>query len=204
MTAKTAKDLLTHGSIEENFLSEYFVGKATSADAVPEDVAYIGDGIETIDVTQEDKKNSKSYYNGGGQETTTVTGSTRSLALSGDRSTGDPAQDLLAALADQTGAARNVWLRELDYVQSDDGKSLELTKVRTGIATVSDITDKGGNATDPGAFKATLTYAAKPTVLDAATDADKMTSVLTETPSINAEILGETAVVKGAAPAPAG
>ncbi|WP_179395055.1 phage tail tube protein [Lacticaseibacillus absianus] len=199
MVEKTAKELLTHGSIEENFLTEYFVGDLTEDGAIPENLAYIGDGIETVDVTQEDKKSSKSYYNGGGQETTTVTGSTRSLAFSGDRSFGDPAQDLIAALADQTGASRNKWFRENNFTIGDSGK-LELTESRTGTVTFSDITDKGGNATDPGSFKATASYTSKPTVIKATDEgaAEKLATVLTETPSINAVILGKEAGVKGA------
>lgn len=198
-TGKTAEDLLTHGNIDENFLSEYFVGDVTPDNSVPENLAYIGDGIETVEPKQDDTKSQKAYYNGGGQQTTTITGSTRSLDFSGDRSTGDPAQDMIAALAGETGAARNKWFRENDFVMGNDG-NLELVSSRTGTVTFSDITDKGGNATDPGSFKATATYTAKPLALkaDNAVDQEKLTQVLTETPSINAVILGKTAAVQGA------
>lgn len=203
MTAKDAKALLAHGDIDENFLSEYFVGDVSPDGTVPDNLAYIGDGIETVDPKQDDTKSQKAYYNGGGQQTTTITGSTRSLDFSGDRSTGDPAQDLIAGLASETGAARNKWFRENDYVMGDTGK-LELVASRTGTMTWSDITDKGGNATDPGSFKATATYTAKPTVLSASKSDDRegLATVLTETPSINAVILGKEAVVQGAAADP--
>lgn len=200
MATTTADKLLTHGNIDENFLSEYFTGTANADNTVPTDVMYIGDGIDSVEPKQDDKKNSKAYYNTGGQEKTTITGSTRSIDFSGDRSYGDPAQDMIAGLANKTGSARNKWMRENQYVMGDDGK-LQLIRSTTGIVTFSDITDKGGSATDPGSFKATATYTATPKVLDAnkTEDATALTSVLTETPSINAVILGTTATVKGAA-----
>ena len=99
MATTTADTLLTHGNIDENFLSEYFTGDVTENNAVPSNIMYIGDGIDTIEPKQDDKKNSKAYYNTGGQEVTTITGSTRSVDISGDRSYGDPAQDMIAGLA---------------------------------------------------------------------------------------------------------
>jgi hypothetical protein len=193
-TTKTAADLLTHGDIEENFLTEYFTGKSKDGKTVPDDVFYIGDGIETAEPKQDDTKATKAYYNGGGQQTTTVTGSTRSIDFSGDRSIGDPAQDLIAGLADATGSARNMWFRENQYVMGEDG-NLQLKESKTGMVTWSDITDKGGNATDPGSFKATATYTAKPTK---ATDSAALTTILEETPCVNSAILGVTASVVGA------
>lgn len=200
MATTTADALLTHGNIDENFLSEYFTGDATEDNAVPTNVMYIGDGIDSIEPKQDDKKNSKAYFNTGGQEKTTITGSTRSIDFSGDRSYGDPAQDMIAGLAIKTGSARNKWMRENQYVMGDDGK-LQLIRSTTGIVTFSDITDKGGSATDPGSFKATATYTTSPKVLDAekAEDATELATVLTETPSVNAVILSTTATVKGAA-----
>jgi hypothetical protein len=200
MATTTADKLLTHGNIDENFLSEYFTGTANVDNTVPTDVMYIGDGIDSVEPKQDDKKNSKAYYNTGGQEKTTVTGSTRSVDFSGDRSYGDPAQDMVAGLATKTGSARNKWLRENQYIMDEDGK-LQLIRSTTGIVTWSDITDKGGSATDPGSFKATATYTATPKILDAnnAEDAEGLATVLTETPSVNAVILSTTATVKGAA-----
>ena len=200
MATTTADKLLTHGNIDENFLSEYFTGTANADNTVPTDVMYIGDGIDSVEPKQDDKKNSKAYYNTGGQEKTTVTGSTRSVDFSGDRSYGDPAQDMVAGLATKTGSARNKWLRENQYIMDEDGK-LQLIRSTTGIVTWSDITDKGGSATDPGSFKATATYTATPKILDAnnAEDAEGLATVLTETPSVNAVILSTTATVKGAA-----
>lgn len=197
--ATEAKTLLTHGAIDENFLSEYFTGDVTEDGSIPTNLAYIGDGIETIEPKQDDKKNSKAYYNTGGQEVTTITGSTRSLDISGDRSIGDPAQDMIASLASKTGSSRNKWFRENQYIMGEDG-NLQLIESKTGTVTYSDITDKGGSATDPGSFKATATYTAVPKTLSADDEKDiaALTQVLTETPSINAEILQVTATVKGA------
>ncbi len=197
--ATEAKTLLTHGAIDENFLSEYFTGDVPEDGAIPANLAYIGDGIETIEPKQDDKKNSKAYYNTGGQEVTTITGSTRSLDISGDRSIGDPAQDMIASLASKTGSSRNKWFRENQYIMGEDG-NLQLIESKTGTVTYSDITDKGGSATDPGSFKATATYTAVPKTLSADDEKDiaALTQVLTETPSINAEILQVTATVKGA------
>lgn len=197
--ATSAEDLLKYGNVSQNFLTEYFVGDSNTGLTVPEKLFYIADGIESAEPKQDDKKSSKAYFNGGGQETTTITGSTRSVDFSGDRAIGDPAQDLIAGLADTTGSARNKWFRENEYIIGDNGK-LQLVSSKTGIVTWSDITDKGGNASDPGSFKATATYTSKPQTLKAPADATKLATVLTETPSVNSKILGLEAEVQGAAP----
>ena len=178
--ATEAKTLLTHGAIDENFLSEYFTGDVPEDGAIPANLAYIGDGIETIEPKQDDKKNSKAYYNTGGKEVTTITGSTRSLDISGDRSIGDPAQDMIASLASKTGSSRNKWFRENQYIMGEDG-NLQLIESKTGTVTYSDITDKGCSATDPGSFKATATYTAVPKTLSADDEKDitALTQVLT-------------------------
>ena len=195
--ATSAEDLLKYGNVSQNYLTEYFVGDSNMGLTAPEKLFYIADGIESAEPKQDDKKSSKAYFNGGGQETTTITGSTRSVDFSGDRAIGDPAQDLIAGLADTTGSARNKWFRENEYIIGDNGK-LQLVSSRTGIVTWSDITDKGGNASDPGSFKATATYTSKPQTLKTPADATKLATVLTETPSVNSKILGLEAEVQGA------
>ncbi|KLD59185.1 hypothetical protein WP50_20415 [Lactiplantibacillus plantarum] len=80
-------DRNVQGSIQENYLDEYWVGK-TAADKTI-NWLYLGDGITTVTPKYTDKKKSAAYYNGGGQERQTVTGVTSSYDISGDRSIGN-------------------------------------------------------------------------------------------------------------------
>lgn len=194
--ADTGKDLNVLGAIDNNFLMEVFIAAYKKGEAA-KSWLYLGDGIEQIDQKTDDTKSSKSYMNGGGQTRTTVTGSTISYDVSGDRSIGNPAQDLIAKLKGGTGVGRYSNLRVNQYTMNDDG-SLTLIESEEGVATWSDITDRGGKATDPKTFKATATYNSKPQYIEQGNA--KLTQVLTDTPSVNAEILSTTATASTGTP----
>lgn len=188
VTTPTAdpNDRNVQGSIQENYLDEYWVGK-TAADKTI-NWLYLGDGITTVTPKYTDKKKSAAYYNGGGQERQTVTGVTSSYDISGDRSIGNPAQDDIADMKQKTGGLRERMFRKVQWVQEEDG-SLTPNAIESGMGTFSDIDDGGGAADDNGSFKVTMTYNATPTVIKASNPTDMQTA-LKDTPCQNAIILG--------------
>ncbi|MDN7065994.1 phage tail tube protein [Lactiplantibacillus plantarum] len=178
-------DRNVQGSIQENYLDEYWVGK-TAADKTI-NWLYLGDGITTVTPKYTDKKKSAAYYNGGGQERQTVTGVTSSYDISGDRSIGNPAQDDIAGMKQKTGSQRERMFRKVQWLQEDDG-SLTPNMIETGMGTFTDIDDGGGAADDNGSFKTTMTYNAAPGLI-AKTQAADMKAALADTPCQNALIL---------------
>ncbi|MBY8573239.1 phage tail tube protein [Lactiplantibacillus plantarum] len=178
-------DRNVQGSIQENYLDEYWVGK-TAADKTV-NWLYLGDGITTVTPKYTDKKKSAAYYNGGGQERQTVTGVTSSYDISGDRSIGNPAQDDIAGMKQKTGGQRERMFRKVQWLQEDDG-SLTPNMIETGMGTFTDIDDGGGAADDNGSFKTTMTYNAAPGLI-AKTQAADMKAALADTPCQNALIL---------------
>ncbi|AYJ42457.1 phage tail tube protein [Lactiplantibacillus pentosus] len=178
-------DRNVQGSIQENYLDEYWVGK-TAADKTI-NWLYLGDGITTVTPKYTDKKKSAAYYNGGGQERQTVTGVTSSYDISGDRSIGNPAQDDIAGMKQKTGSQRERMFRKVQWLQEDDG-SLTPNMIETGMGTFTDIDDGGGAADDNGSFKTTMTYNAAPGLI-AKTQAADMEAALADTPCQNALIL---------------
>ncbi|MGV0167175.1 phage tail tube protein [Furfurilactobacillus sp. WILCCON 0119] len=185
--ADATQTLNVHGSIQENYLDEYFEGKVDN-DSKVKDWMYVAEGITNVTPKYTDKKKTAAYYNGGGQENTTVTGVTSSYDITGDRSIGNPAQDDIAAMKQKTGSARERMFRKCQYLQNDDG-SLTLHSVETGMVTFSDIDDGGGAADDNGGFKTTVSYKSSPATIGP-DEADKLAAVLLETPCQNKDILG--------------
>lgn len=181
-----ADSLNVLGSIQENYLDEYFIGKKGADDTMA--WLYLADGITTITPKYTDKKKSAAYYNGGGQERQTVTGVTSSYDISGDRSIGNPAQDDIASMKHKTGGLRERYFRKNQYIQKDDG-TLELHASETGVGVFTDIDDGGGTADDNGTFKTTLTYNSAPTEV-LPDNTVELAKIATDTPSQNAVILG--------------
>lgn len=174
------------GSIQENYLDEYWVGKIGADKTVT--WLYLADGITTVTPKYTDKKKTAAYMNGGGQERNTVTGVTSSYDISGDRSIGNPAQDDIADMKQKTGGQRERMFRKVQWLQQDDG-SLTPNAIESGMGTFTDIDDGGGAADDNGSFKTTMNYNSSPTVIKA-DDAAAMKAALAETPCQNAIILG--------------
>lgn len=178
-------DRNVQGSIQENYLDEYWVGKTGTDKTIT--WMYLGDGITNFTPKYTDKKKSAAYYNGGGQERQTVTGVTSSYDISGDRSIGNPAQDDIAGMKQKTGGQRERMFRKVQWLQEDDG-SLTPNMIETGMGTFTDIDDGGGAADDNGSFKTTMTYNAAPGLI-AKTQAADMKAALADTPCQNALIL---------------
>lgn len=174
------------GNIAPNFLDEYWVGLKPLQLGDPILWAYLGDGITGVTPKYTDKKKTAAYQDGGGNEQTTVTGVTESYDITGDRSIGGMAQDLIAALKSKVGSQREMWFRKNHYIQNNDN-SLTLATTESGLSTMSDIDDGGGTADDNGSFKATATYLQ---AQDSKTDLGTLNDVLTQTPCQNSGILG--------------
>lgn len=179
-------DKNVQGSIQENYLDEYWIGETAADKSI--NWLYLGDGITNVTPKYTDKKKSAAYYNGGGQERQTVTGVTSSYDISGDRSIGNPAQDDIADMKQKTGGLRERMFRKVQWLQEDDG-SLTPNTIESGMGTFSDIDDGGGAADDNGSFKVTMTYNATPAVIKAS-DPAGMQTALKDTPCQNAIILG--------------
>lgn len=174
------------GSILNNYLNEHWMQIAGTDGALQ--WVYLANGITQFDFKPTDKKKTAAYYDGGGSEQTTVTGVTFSLDVTGDRSTGNQAQDAIADMDNKTGQSRVVPFRRIEYVLNDKGHIIA-TRAYDGEATVSDIQAGGGAADDNGTFKATITYNAAPTVLKAGTDDDALDALQKDNPCQNAGIL---------------
>lgn len=173
------------GDIQEGYLNEHWTGLPTKTGIA---WYFMGDGITTINPKYTDKTKTAAYYDGGGAESKTTTGVTASYDVSGDRSNGNPTQDLIANRKFMTGARRQLWFRKNVFVQNEDG-SLTLTKSEYGKANFSDIDDGGGTADDNGGFKTTIQYLSTPTIVTS-NKPQKLDDILHQTPSQNASILG--------------
>lgn len=173
------------GDIQEGYLNEHWIGLPTKEGIK---WLYLGDGITTITPKYTDKTKTAAYYNGGGAETKTTTGVTASYDISGDRSNGNPTQDLIANRKFMTGSRRQLWFRKNIFVQNEDG-TLTLTKSEYGKANFSDIDDGGGTADDNGGFKVTSQYLSTPTIITS-NNPQQLDNILHQTPSQNATILG--------------
>jgi hypothetical protein len=174
------------GDILNNYLNEHWLARPKSNGDL--EWVYLGNGITQVDFKPTDKKKTAAYYDGGGSENTTVTGVTFSLDVTGDRAIGNTAQDVIADMDSETGKARIVNFRRIEYILNDDGK-LEATRAYDGLATVSDIQAGGGAADDNGSFKCTITYNSKPKVIKASENPTELDALQTENPSQNKEIL---------------
>lgn len=184
--ADTATYTDTKGAILNNYLNEHWI--QIEDDNGQKKWVYLANGITQFDFKPTDKKKTAAYYDGGGSEQTTVTGVTFSLDVTGDRATGNPAQDMIADMDNKTGQARVVPFRRIEYVLNDQGH-IVTTRAYDGEATVSDIQAGGGAADDNGTFKATITYNSAPTVLKAGKDNAALDALQTDNPCQNKNIL---------------
>lgn len=185
------------GDILNNYLNEHWIAKPTASGDL--EWAFLGNGITQVDFKPTDKKKTAAYYDGGGSERPTITGVTFSLDVTGDRAIGNTAQDIIADMDSETGKARVVQFRRIEYILNDDNK-LQATRAYDGEATVSDIQAGGGAADDNGSFKCTITYNAKPHVLKAKDDAAELDALQNDNPCQNKDILHVDLVPNGSDP----
>lgn len=186
--ADTALDPTTNadykGKISENFHDEHWIGLTTKQGLK---WFFLGDGITTITPKYTDKTKTAAYYDGGGNEQKTITGMTPSYDVSGDRSKGNPTQDLIANRKYRTGSGRNLVFRRNEFLENENG-TFTLIKSEYGMASFSDIDDGGGTADDNGTFKFTVQYLTTPKVVTA-TNTQQLDNILHQTPCQNASIL---------------
>lgn len=114
----------------------------------------IGIKITSVESSPNDQTKEEAYYDGDGTLETTVTGSKYSYAISGYRAYGDPAQDFIAGLKYKKGNGRKVNF----MITQPDGTT------ETGQATVSEIIDGGGVASDEATFSCTITFDKEPVI----------------------------------------
>jgi len=173
------------GKISENFHDEHWVGLPLKEGLK---WFFLGDGITTITPKYTDKTKTAAYYDGGGNEQKTITGMTPSYDISGDRSKGNPTQDLIANRKYRTGSGRNLIFRRNEFLENENG-TFTLIKSEYGMASYSDIDDGGGTADDNGSFKFSVQYLSTPKLVNAK-DAQQLDNILHQTPCQNASILG--------------
>lgn len=110
--------------------------------------------IEDVTVSANDETEETGYYDGDGTVATEVTGAKYGYDVSGYRDLTDEAQNLIVEMRHETGEGRKLMLK----VTKSDGT------IETGEATVSNIVDEGGPATEFAPFSCTITRSSKPEV----------------------------------------
>jgi hypothetical protein len=114
----------------------------------------IGAGIQTITPNGNETTDQTGYYDGEGLASTLVTGGQVTLAFSGHRKYGDPAQDYIASLALSYGAAREVEYRWT----APDGQVIQ------GDAALANIVPGGGDANSKSTFSFEAHINGRPTL----------------------------------------
>lgn len=115
--------------------------------------ARLGCGITGVEVDDSDNTSDSSYYDSEGVTATDVTGTTIGYKFSGEREYNDPAQNYVASLRTVSGAKRKTYLRHIN----------PMGEVLTGLGTITDIVDGGGDANSKGTFEFGFHYAGNPT-----------------------------------------
>lgn len=115
--------------------------------------ARLGCGITGVEADDSDNTSDSSYYDSEGVTATDVTGTTIGYKFSGEREYNDPAQNYVASLRTVSGAKRKTYLRHIN----------PKGEVLTGLGTITDIVDGGGDANSKGSFEFGFHYAGNPT-----------------------------------------
>lgn len=136
----------------KNAITEYEIKPVGET---PGDAMRLAKYIQTVDSAANDETEEQGYYDGDGTATTDVVSSRYTHTFTGFRFYGDKAQDYICGLKHKVGDERLVTFTKT----GPDGT------VEEGIATVSDITDGGGDATDYGAFSCTIAWNEIPEVI---------------------------------------
>lgn len=121
---------------------------------------YMGPGIEDISPDRAEKTDETEDYSTGGNTVTTVTGVTKSTAVTGKRLIGDPVQDFVASLEEVFGDERKTQYR----IVSPTGEIIEEE------VTLKDISMGGpsGSASDKQAISFTMARNDTPQIIQAA------------------------------------
>lgn len=114
---------------------------------------WFGPGINSISLDKSETTTEEYYYDGDGNAETSVDGLSQSLTIEGARRYGDPAQDYVASLADETGDALIGKLRQTD----PDGRAIErdvtIHEINAGV---------GGAANEKAKFSCKLSFLGAP------------------------------------------
>lgn len=116
----------------------------------------VGAGMDSVDVSNNDKVEQEGFLDGNGGDTSTVTGFQHILAFSGKRRTGDPAQDWIMTKMFSIGDSRVTQCRST----GPDGT------VITGPCTLANISPPSGDANGQQTFSFEIHMNGKPTKTD--------------------------------------
>lgn len=114
----------------------------------------IGAGISSFEPDGNEEIDQTGYLDGEGLASSEVTGGQLVVSFEGNRKVGDPAQDFIAGLALQYGAARKTTARQI----SPNGDTIE------GQVTVANIVTGGGDANEKETFSFELHFNGRPTL----------------------------------------
>lgn len=142
----------------KNALRGHFVADINETDPTTEPIEWLelAKYISTAEPADNEETEDEGFYDGDGTPETSVTSIAIGWTFEGYRDRDDEAQNLIVSKR-LTPNDRDVWHK----VASADGKSEMI-----GIATASEISDGGGEATAYETFAATLTYKSIPTVIE--------------------------------------
>lgn len=119
-----------------------------------EEFVWLAKYIQDITPSANDETEDTGFYDGDGTLVTEVIGSKYAYEVSGYRDINDEAQNLIAGLRHEIGDARKIILK----VTKLNGE------IETGEATVSNIVDEGGPATEFAPFSCTISRNSKPEI----------------------------------------
>lgn len=148
------------GGFPENYINKIFIdtdpklddaGDVDLNDVTSGKWAWLAAGINTETPSSQETSSSEAYYDGGGYTDTEVTGKQISIAVSGFRKVGDPAQDFIADLFFKFGTSvktRVIWINNGIPVISS--------------CTISNIVPLGGQPNAKQTFSCTISFNGRP------------------------------------------
>lgn len=136
-------------AIRQHLIQEYKPGESYEEESWLPLARYIETAEPDSDETVEDE----GFYDGDGTPERNVHSVAMGYSFTGYKDATNPAQALIIDMEFETGLARKVWFRRI----SSDGKVQH-----TGLATVSEIINGGGDATSYEEFECNIRWDQKP------------------------------------------
>lgn len=143
---------------KKNALTKYYIGEASGETAE----LWLAKHIRTVNAENNEDVSEEAFYDGDGTVTKDIVGIQKGYTFEGDYNADDEAQEFIAALEFETGDARKVWFKQ----ERTDGMVLE------GLATVTDISTAGGEASEFATFGCTITWDSKPKITKSGTEGE--------------------------------
>lgn len=138
-----------------NYLNKYEIGAAGAVDpatgkvTAPTQLFELAEGIQSVDLKNDEDSSDYSYYADKGGKQTNISSVSTSYAFKGHRRYADSdAQSFIRERLAKTGQDRVVYFKHTE----PDGRIL------SGNATLSGIVHGGGDAGERGNFEATVTF----------------------------------------------